>query len=101
MLVFTGLLGIVLSNWEDGGSIWLSECGAELVEPRQDPVLWPAGAGLELKHGLVGSERGLSTQVGGLREAGAWRVGRFIFKYFLQHISITGTHSWIYMPLFL
>jgi hypothetical protein len=27
VLIFTGLLGIVLANLEDGGSIWLLECG--------------------------------------------------------------------------
>jgi hypothetical protein len=40
---FTGLLGIVLSNFEHGRSIWLLECGTELVGPRGDIMLWPAG----------------------------------------------------------
>jgi hypothetical protein len=35
---FTGLLDIVISNCEVGGSIWLLECGTE-----QDIVLWLAG----------------------------------------------------------
>ena len=31
--------------------------------------------------------------VGGLREAGTWRVGRFIFKYFPQHTPFDGKHG--------
>jgi hypothetical protein len=37
-LVFTGLLGIVSSSYEDGRSICLLECGAEPAGPCQDPT---------------------------------------------------------------
>ena len=44
-LVFTRLLGIMISNFEDVGSIWLLECVTDPVGPCQDIVLWPTGAG--------------------------------------------------------
>ena len=42
---FTWLLGIVISNGEVGGTIWLLKCGTEPVGPHRGIVLWPAGAG--------------------------------------------------------